>query len=87
MRFLNAVALAMVLLLLVNVQFHEALRASELHYIKEGNLFLQYLQKGDRPPGNGGGYTPNGGGPPCINHKNFAGQVAARQNACPPPVF
>ncbi|KAI6684212.1 hypothetical protein NL676_030125 [Syzygium grande] len=64
MKFLHAVALAMALLLLANVQFHKASRVLDdeveekeeetLHYIKEGNMFLQSLQKGaGRPPGNG----------------------------------
>ncbi|KAF8015891.1 hypothetical protein BT93_H1440 [Corymbia citriodora subsp. variegata] len=88
----------MALLLLVNVQFHEASRV--LHeedgekgeetsqYIEEGNIFLQSLQKGSmRPPRNGCAYTPNGGGPPCINHKNFAEHMLPPLSAYPAPVI
>ncbi|KAI6684214.1 hypothetical protein NL676_030127 [Syzygium grande] len=98
MKFPYAVALAMALLLLVNVQFHEATRVLDdeaeekeeetLHYIKEGNIFLQSLQKGSgRPPGNGCAYTSKGGGPPCISHKKFAGRAAVPLNAYLAPVL
>ncbi|KAI6684215.1 hypothetical protein NL676_030128 [Syzygium grande] len=98
MKFLHAVALAMALLLLVNVQFHEASRVLDnepeekeeetFHYIKEGNIFLQSLQKGSvRPPGNGCAYTSKGGGPPCISHKKFPGRTTAPPNSYPAPLF
>ncbi|KAI6674844.1 hypothetical protein NL676_002750 [Syzygium grande] len=79
MKFVRAILVAVLVLLLLRFEPNEACRS--LHQTDEyqnhdPHRLFNVLQKGPvRPPWNGCGYTPSRGGAPCTQTRNFAGHA------------